>query len=186
MRSVLAIGATLLATEAYAGCSVSDYKIYIPQTFVGLSADEDDSSDCFTDASVLVSKIEQWGQSIFNLSLDNFMEPAYLAAEFGNAATSLFETCATTTLAMQWADRFATLPGFLNLLATGGTAYFKNYQGVDSPLYNSVIAFTVETDCAEQSKLIGKIVKGTLNYEVSMKYLANVVKNDFKSKYEQD
>jgi len=39
MRSVLALGAAILVNEAYAGCGAGEYKIYIPETFVGLQVD---------------------------------------------------------------------------------------------------------------------------------------------------
>ena len=77
----------------------------------------------------MANKISLWGQSFSGLTLDNFLEPAYVAAEFGVVASDVFTYCETTTLALNWADRFGSLAGFSDLLATIFTAWFKNEQG---------------------------------------------------------
>ena len=102
MRSVLALGAVILVNEAYAGCSIGDYNTYIPQTFVGLQTDPTGESSCKKEATTFVSKIEQWVMSLGSITLDNFMEPAYIAAELGVSMTEVFERCETTTLAYKW------------------------------------------------------------------------------------
>ena len=185
MRSVLALGATMLANEAYAGCSFGDYKTYIPETFVGLQTDVTGTSACKTEASTFVSKIEQWVTSLGTITLDNFMEPAYVAAELGVSMTEVFERCETTTLAYKWADRFGTLEGFCNLIATCGVAYWSYSQNEASPLVDDLLAFIQSgpgTTCEAQSHLVGSVIKNSLDYYVSMEYVAQEVETEFKDK----
>lgn len=115
------------------------------------------------------------------------MQPAYVAAELGVSMTEVFERCETTTLAIQWSDRFGTLEGFLNLLATCAVAYYKFYQNQPSPLVDDLMAFInsdANTSCADQAHLIGGVIKNSLDYYVSMEYVAQEVTEDFKEKFQ--
>ena len=185
MKYSLAIGVTLLATQAYASqCAMSDYVTYIPEFFTGLQQDPDDTSgDCRQAATTMANKMTLWGQSFSGLSLDNFMEPAYVAAEFGQTAADVFLYCDTTTFALNWADRFGSVAGFADLIATIGTAWFKNNQGQTSELYTSYNALATAADCQAQSKLVGVVIKNLFNYTVTMEYLANEVKDSFSDQW---
>ena len=115
------------------------------------------------------------------------MQPAYVAAELGVSMTEVFERCETTTLAIQWSDRFGTLEGFLNLLATCAVAYYKFSQNQPSPLVDDLMAFInsdANTSCADQAHLIGGVIKNSLDYYVSMEYVAQEVTEDFKEKFQ--
>lgn len=87
------------------------------------------------------------------------------------AATDIFTYCQTTNLAKQFAIRTNSLSGFLDLAATIGVAYFKEYRepsGDNNPLFDAIGGVTsADYNCAASMNYVGQTIKYTFVYEVA-------------------
>ena len=149
MRSLIAVASAILVAETYGQCTWStDRTTYIPKFFVGMQTDVNATSDCEGKALVFAQKLNQFGQSFLDFDINNYLEPAIIAAEMGAAATNMFEYCNTTTFALQYKDKVGTVPGAFNLAGTIGQAFLDNYLGNANTLYDSFVAIGSAADCS--------------------------------------
>ena len=170
-----AVAVAALASQADAGftsCNGMGGNIVLTSLFQGMQADtESTNTACYQTSRAMAIKFDEVSSSWNRISYSDYLKPLVVTLEAMNSLSEFFVDCDTTNLAKQFANRFDSWSGLMDLSSTIGMAFVKNYYYEQDPvnrfpskLYAAANEFFTTDDCVKSARAFGKLINHSVYF----------------------
>ena len=169
-----AVGA--MADAKFNACTSAELDIAMKAFFQGMQADATAlGTDCYASTTATVERFRAAGNGYYNFNIDSFLDPIYETINAMNSLVEIMVNCQTTNLTKQFNTRLTTWSGALDLTATIGVSFLKNWvyekngggNGEPSKLYNAASDFFNSDSCAITSRALGQMFHEAVFFEIA-------------------